>query len=51
MKWAVRPKHCLGTGGWYPYAWQVIILTAKSEREALRKAAPLAAKQRMGIKP
>jgi len=51
MRWVVRPKHCLGTGGWYPYAWQMIQVTANSEREALRKAAPIAAKQRLGIKP
>jgi len=37
--WAVRPVGALGTCGWSPYAWTVQYIRARSESEALRKAA------------
>lgn len=37
-RWAVRPLGQLGTCGWYPAAWQVKYVTARSATEALRKA-------------
>jgi len=40
-KWAVRPAGQLGTCGWYPKPWTVVYVSASSEAEALRKAAPL----------
>jgi len=50
-RWAVPPKHCHGTHGWYPYAWSVIRVEAWDAEEAVRVATPIAAKQRMGVKP
>lgn len=39
--WAVRPVGQLGTMGWYPVAWTVQYITAKTAAEAVRKAMPL----------
>lgn len=36
--WAVRPKGQIGTCGFYPCAWAVQYIKAKSFDEALRKA-------------
>lgn len=44
-RYAVRPAGCLGTCGWKDgKAWDVIYVNARSEAEALRKAA----KRRVG---
>ena len=37
-KWAVRPEGQLGTCGYYPVAWTVIYVTARSAQEAIKKA-------------
>ena len=37
--YAVRPKGQLGTCGWYPYAWTVQYVRARSASEAVFKAA------------
>lgn len=38
-RYAVRPKGCLGTCGWIgDFAWTVVYVNARSEREAVRKA-------------
>jgi hypothetical protein len=37
-RWAVRPKGQLGTCGFHPIAWSVVIVRARSADEAIRKA-------------
>lgn len=37
-RWAVRPEGQLGTCGFYPKAWQIVYVNARSESDALRKA-------------
>jgi len=37
-RWAVRPVGQLGTCGWYPKAWTVQYIKARSAEEAIRKA-------------
>jgi len=37
-RWAVRPKGQLGTCGWYPHAWRAIIVNARNETDAIKKA-------------
>ena len=36
--WAVRPRGACGTCGWYPRAWTVVYVKARSAAEAIRKA-------------
>lgn len=37
-KWSISPANQLGTCGYWPYAWTVEYVNARSEQEALRKA-------------
>ena len=37
-RYAVRPSGQLGTCGFYPYAWTVVYVNARSEADAIRKA-------------
>jgi len=37
-EWAVRPRGQCGTCGFYPVAWTVVYVTARSEREAIQQA-------------
>ena len=37
-RWAVRPEGQLGTCGFYPKAWTVIYVKARSADEAIKKA-------------
>jgi hypothetical protein len=37
-RWAVRPVGQLGTMGWFPKAWTVIYVTARTADEAIQKA-------------
>jgi hypothetical protein len=37
-QYVVRPVGQLGTMGWSPRAWDAVWITAKTEREAIRKA-------------
>ena len=37
-RYAVRPRGQLGTCGFWPQAWTVVYVTARSESEAVRKA-------------
>lgn len=36
-RWAVSPIGQLGTCGWYPVAWEVEYVTARSAKEAIQK--------------
>ena len=37
-RYAVRPIGQLGTCGWYPFAWTVRYVNARSAADAIRKA-------------
>lgn len=44
-EWVVRPRGQLGTCGWYPYPWEIILVEATDAADALRKAEPEVLKQ------
>lgn len=37
-RWTVGPANQLGTCGWWPYAWTIEYVNARSAEEALKKA-------------
>lgn len=47
--WVVRPKGALGTMGWHPFTWSAVFVRAFTEEGAIKRAAPMFAKQRMGL--